>query len=112
VTIPIEKSQLRFWDLGGQTELQKLWKQYYHECHSVLFVIDSSDNFRLEEVQRIFREVVQDHDTEGVPILLLANKQDQENSMTVVQLKEAFNEIAVIIDARESNVLPISALSG
>lgn len=50
--------------------------------------------------------------TEGIPILMLANKQDREDSMGVVDIKEIFNKIAEKMGARDSRVLPVSALTG
>lgn len=49
---------------------------------------------------------------EGVPVLMLANKQDVEGALRVEEIKEVFNKIAVKLGARDSRVLPISALEG
>lgn len=43
---------------------------------------------------------------------MLANKQDMENSLRVEQIKEIFNQIALKLGARDSRVLPVSALKG
>lgn len=48
----------------------------------------------------------------GVPTLVLANKQDAENSLPVEQVKEMFNKHVVNLNISESAVLPISALEG
>lgn len=53
-----------------------------------------------------------DEEIEGVPILMLANKQDRQDRMEVQDIKEVFNKIAEHISARDSRVLPISALTG
>ena len=47
-----------------------------------------------------------------MPVLMLANKQDMPRSMKVEEIKEIFNKIAAHIGARDSNVLPVSALRG
>jgi ADP-ribosylation factor related protein 1 len=49
---------------------------------------------------------------EGLPILMLANKQDIEGALRVEEIKEVFNQIALKLGARDSRVLPISALEG
>ena len=49
---------------------------------------------------------------EGVPVLMLANKQDIPGALRVEEVKEVFNKIAVKLGARDSRVLPVSALEG
>ncbi|XP_069099373.1 ADP-ribosylation factor-related protein 1 isoform X1 [Pleurodeles waltl] len=77
-TIDMGKSRLMFWDLGGQEELQSLWDKYYAESHGVIYVIDSTDEDRLSESKRAFEKMISSDVLEGVPILVLANKQDVE----------------------------------
>lgn len=45
-------------------------------------------------------------------MLMLANKQDVEDALKVEEIKEVFNKIALKLGARDSRVLPISALEG
>ncbi|XP_053169666.1 ADP-ribosylation factor-related protein 1 isoform X1 [Hemicordylus capensis] len=77
-TIDVGKARLMFWDLGGQEELQSLWDKYYAESHGVIYVIDSTDEERLSESKRAFEKMVTSEVLEGVPLLVLANKQDVE----------------------------------
>ncbi|XP_039720780.1 ADP-ribosylation factor-related protein 1 isoform X5 [Pteropus medius] len=77
-TVDVGKARLMFWDLGGQEELQSLWDKYYAECHGVIYVIDSTDEERLSESKRAFEKMVTSEALGGVPILVLANKQDVE----------------------------------
>ncbi|XP_032734665.1 ADP-ribosylation factor-related protein 1 isoform X3 [Lontra canadensis] len=77
-TVDVAKARLMFWDLGGQEELQSLWDKYYAECHGVIYVIDSTDEERLSESKRAFEKMVTSEALDGVPILVLANKQDVE----------------------------------
>jgi len=56
---------------------------------------------------------VTDHRVDGVPTLVLANKQDCEGAMAVEDIKQMFNRhIVDKLDVSESAVLPISALRG
>lgn len=79
--------------------------------------MDSTSGFgRLEECWKVLESVLQHSDTAGVPILVLANKQDQENCVEVVRIKEGF--VRKVFEGekgggvRDSRVLPISALTG
>ena len=71
---------------------------------------------RLEEAREVLESVLGHEDMGGVPILVLANKQDREDSLEVVRIKEGFvrkvfeGEKGGLI--RDSRVLPVSALKG
>jgi len=71
---------------------------------------------RLDECRRVLESVLQHSDTVGVPILVLANKQDREDCVEVVRIKEGF--VRKVFEGeegggvRDSRVLPVSALMG
>ncbi|KAK8126049.1 uncharacterized protein PG998_001808 [Apiospora kogelbergensis] len=71
---------------------------------------------RLDECRLVLEDVLQHSETEGVPLLILANKQDREDCVEVVKIKEGLvkkvfeGEKASSI--RDSRVLPVSALTG
>ncbi|KAI8340284.1 ADP-ribosylation factor family-domain-containing protein [Chlamydoabsidia padenii] len=110
--IEVQGSRVKFWDLGGQRDLQSIWARYYSECHAIMFVVDSTDRRRLEECKDTFETMISNDSVEGVPVLMLANKQDLPNALRVEEIKEVFNKIAVKLGARDSRVLPVSALEG
>jgi ADP-ribosylation factor related protein 1 len=103
---------LKIWDLGGQESLRTLWESYYSEAHAVVFVVDSTDRERIEQCKTALDSIVSSESIEGTPILMLANKQDCEDRLEVEDIKEIFNKIAEKMSARDSRVLPISALDG
>ena len=69
-------TRLNFWDLGGQEELQALWDKYFAECHAIIYTVDSNDRERIEESKKSFDVMIKNENLKGVPLLLLANKQD------------------------------------
>lgn len=75
-----------------------------------------SDFGRLDECRQVLESVLQHADVAGVPILVLANKQDREDSVEVVRIKEGFVRKVFEGDSgtalRDSRVLPVSALLG
>ena len=75
-----------------------------------------SDFGRLDECRQVLESVLQNADVAGVPILVLANKQDREDSVEVVRIKEGFVrkvfEGETGAGVRDSRVLPVSALMG
>ena len=69
-------TRLNFWDLGGQEELQALWDKYFAECHAIIYTVDSNDRDRVEESKKSFDVMIKNENLKGVPLLVLANKQD------------------------------------
>ncbi|KAI4153768.1 MAG: hypothetical protein L6R39_001505 [Caloplaca ligustica] len=71
---------------------------------------------RLEECRLVLESVISEHDMVGVPILVLANKQDREDCVETVKIKEGL--VRKVFEGekgdavRDSRVLPISALRG
>ncbi|KAF2259359.1 Arf-domain-containing protein [Lojkania enalia] len=125
---------LKIWDVGGQHSLRGLWQSYYTSCHAIVFVIDSTDigdadiahlatdagrneeHGRLDECRLVLEDVLQNEDAVGVPVLVLANKQDREDCVEVVRIKEGL--VRKVFEGekggnvRDSRVLPCSALTG
>lgn len=135
--IDLPNLYLRIWDVGGQHSLRKLWQSYYSSAHAIVFIIDSTDigdadiahiasepsttckadeEGRLNECKLVLEDVLQHSETEGVPVLVLANKQDREDCVEVVRIKEGF--VRKVFEGekgqnvRDSRVLPLSALTG
>lgn len=126
-TITLPDMYLKLWDVGGQLSLRALWHSYYSSCHAIIFIIDSTDigdgqierdqnNGRLDECRAVLEDVLQHSETEGVPLLILANKQDREDCVEVVRIKEGLVkkvfEGEKSASIRDSRVLPVSALTG
>lgn len=64
------------WDVGGQEKLRPLWKSYTRCTDGIVFVLDSVDIERMEEAKMELVRTAKSPDNVGVPILILANKQD------------------------------------
>lgn len=64
-------------DVAGQKNFRFLWEAHYHGTSAIIFVIDASDFERLPEAKNILRtHVFNNPILEGVPIVIIANKQD------------------------------------
>ena len=69
------------WDVGGQEKLRPLWKPYTRATDGIIFVVDSCDSEeRLEEAKLELHRILRTPDNAGVPILVIANKQDIEGN--------------------------------
>jgi len=103
---------LNFWDLGGQEELQALWDKYYAECHAIIYTVDSNDRERIQESKKSFDAMIVNENLSGVPLLVLANKQDLPECMGVREVKPIFQDNEEHIGNRDFMVLPTSGLTG
>jgi len=110
ITLP--STILKFWDLGGQKGIRTIWPRYYDDCHAVVYVIDAEDRERLGEGWEVFGTPIlprltlsQLTDRKGhkdsvlsnpqilnVPLLLLANKQDSPQSLSVDEIRRDYEE--------------------
>ncbi|XP_011789928.1 PREDICTED: ADP-ribosylation factor-related protein 1 [Colobus angolensis palliatus] len=86
--------------------------RYYAECHGVIYVIDSTDEERLAESKQAFEKVVTSEALCGVPILVLANKQDVETCLSIPDIKTAFSDCTSKIGRRDCLTQACSALTG
>ena len=134
-TIDLSDMYLKIWDVGGQHALRSMWTSYYSVCHAIVFVVDGCDVGdgeyasmdstaanghtevgRLEECRRTLEEVLSHPATASIPLLVLANKQDREDCVETVRIKEGL--VRKVFEGergggvRDSRVLPISALRG
>ncbi len=64
--------------------MQSLWDKYYQESHGVIFIVDSSEPERFDEAKEAFDKMIQNRALEGVPLLVIANKQDLDVSSVVL----------------------------
>ena len=68
--------EFNIWDVGGQKALRAYWNNYYDKVNGIVWVIDSADSRRLEETGCELSALLQEEKLAGVPLLILANKQD------------------------------------
>ncbi|KAL2038852.1 hypothetical protein N7G274_008374 [Stereocaulon virgatum] len=137
-TISLDDMYLKIWDVGGQHALRSMWTSYYDVCHAIVFVVDGCDvgegeidtlgrndttenegsptGGRLEECRKTLESVLSHPSTANIPLLVLANKQDREDCVETVRIKEGL--VRRVFEGergggvRDSRVLPISALRG
>ncbi|EIM83026.1 P-loop containing nucleoside triphosphate hydrolase protein [Stereum hirsutum FP-91666 SS1] len=90
--ISLPSTILQFWDLGGQRGIRSIWSKYYDDCHAVVYVIDAEDRERLGEGWEVFDNVLSAPQILGVPLLLLANKQDSPQSLSVEEIRHDYED--------------------
>ncbi|XP_007540624.1 ADP-ribosylation factor-like protein 11 isoform X1 [Poecilia latipinna] len=86
-----KQSSLTLWDIGGQKSMRPNWKYYLDECKALVFVVDSTDAARIPEAQMALKGILSDEKLRGVPLMVLANKKDLPNSMTIREVSNKLN---------------------
>ncbi|XP_042260238.1 ADP-ribosylation factor-like protein 11 [Thunnus thynnus] len=88
-TLDLDKNtSLTVWDVGGQKSMRPNWRYYLDDCKALVFVVDSSDPGRLPEAQKALKRVLSDEKLRQVPLMVLANKKDLPNSMTIREISK------------------------
>ena len=48
-TVEYKNIHFNVWDVGGQDKIRLLWRHYYANTHSLIYVVDSNDRERIQE---------------------------------------------------------------
>lgn len=48
-TVEYKNISFTVWDVGGQDKIRPLWRHYYANTQGLIYVVDSSDNERIQE---------------------------------------------------------------
>lgn len=80
--------KLNVWDIGGQREIRTYWSNYYENTDAVVFVVDSSDEQRLEECKKELDELMNEEKLLKIPVLIFANKQDIATALDADEVME------------------------
>ncbi|KAM6212291.1 ADP-ribosylation factor-like protein 11 [Sarcoramphus papa] len=80
------------WDVGGQGSLRASWPDYLEDTNTLIFVLDSTDTTRLPEAVAALEEALNHPSMAGVPVLLLANKQEVPGALAPAELGERLRQ--------------------
>ncbi|KAM4684408.1 ADP-ribosylation factor-like protein 11 [Amazona ochrocephala] len=76
------------WDIGGQGSLRASWPDYLEDTSTLIFVLDSTDTARLPEAAAALEDALSHPSMAGIPVLLLANKQEVPGALAPAELGE------------------------
>ncbi|KAK3821058.1 MAG: hypothetical protein J3Q66DRAFT_332555 [Benniella sp.] len=112
-TVAYNNFTMTIWDVSGGGKLPFLWRHYFEDTVGVIFVVDSNDTDRIGEVKGHLWRVLNELNEMGLqrtPLLVYANKQDRETSMTVAETRDALDLNS--IEGREWHIQGTCALDG
>ncbi|XP_019723653.1 ADP-ribosylation factor-like 10 isoform X2 [Hippocampus comes] len=98
ISLSAPACQLDFLEIGGGEDLRPYWLEYLIRTHVLVYVVDSSDRGRLPlaklELHRLLRVQPQ------LPVVVLGNKQDKPDAVSVSELHEALSLGSVVEDRK------------
>ncbi|XP_071451742.1 ADP-ribosylation factor-like protein 4C, partial [Hetaerina americana] len=78
------------WDVGGQERLRPLWRSYTRATDGIVFVVDSgADAERMDEAKMELMRAARSPENAGVPLLVVANKQDLPGAREPAEVERA-----------------------
>ncbi|KAF9216249.1 hypothetical protein BGZ59_010472 [Podila verticillata] len=98
-------------DVNGRQ--RPLWRHYFKDCAGIIFVVDSSDRDRIDELKYEMQILDQEDELNDAVFLIIANKQDLPGCMTVIELYEALGLFKLEAKyKRNFHVQPCSVIQG
>eukprot|EP01089_Gocevia_fonbrunei_P007668 TRINITY_DN1889_c1_g1_i1.p1 TRINITY_DN1889_c1_g1~~TRINITY_DN1889_c1_g1_i1.p1 ORF type:complete len:297 (-),score=69.92 TRINITY_DN1889_c1_g1_i1:74-964(-) len=88
-TVEYKNIKLIMWDVGGHEKIRHLWTHYFEGTNAMIFVIDSDDTERINEAKRELKGLMNEKDLKGVPVLILANKQDLDSALSLAEVQKS-----------------------
>ncbi|OLY79165.1 ADP-ribosylation factor-like protein 8B [Smittium mucronatum] len=80
---------MKLWDIGGQPRFRSMWERYCRGVNAIVFVVDSADQAKLDQARAELWSLLEKPLLSTIPVLVLGNKNDLEESLTVEELIEA-----------------------
>ncbi|KAH8740265.1 hypothetical protein FG386_001540 [Cryptosporidium ryanae] len=87
-TVEYKNISFTVWDVGGQDKIRPLWRHYYTNTDGIIFVIDSNDRERINDSRDELMRMLNEDELRDATLLVLANKQDLPNAMSVTEVTE------------------------
>ncbi|KAL3873473.1 hypothetical protein ACJMK2_036586 [Sinanodonta woodiana] len=107
---PVKGLTFTVWDIGGQDKIRPLWRHYFQNVDGLIYVVDSNDKERITESRNELFGICDTDEMRGVPVVVLANKQDLPGAMSVSEVIDGLT-LRKLRD-RKWNVQGTNALTG
>eukprot|EP00052_Salpingoeca_macrocollata_P012453 m.96664 g.96664 ORF g.96664 m.96664 type:complete len:392 (+) comp18487_c2_seq2:151-1326(+) len=90
-TVKSKNIEFTVWDVGGRGKIRPLWRHYYQRTQAMIYVVDSNDRDRLEEMREELHKMINEPELAKAVVLVLANKQDLPNALSIADVVAALN---------------------
>ena len=79
---------MKLWDVGGQKRFRTMWERYCRGVQAIVYVVDAADHDSLDESSALLLELMQRPSVQGIPLLVLGNKNDVPNALNSEDLRD------------------------
>lgn len=110
-TVKHKNVSFAVWDCGGQERIRPLWRHYFTGTNALIYVVDSSDLNRLDELKKELQRVINDKELANCLLIVLANKQDIPGAIKPKELIDRF-ELNSLTGNHTWSVMPTVAPEG
>nr|XP_051689684.1 ADP-ribosylation factor-like protein 10 [Oryctolagus cuniculus] len=93
VRLPTKDFEVDLLEIGGNQNLRFYWKEFVNEVDVLVFMVDSADRLRLPWARQELHRLL-DKDP-NLPVVVVANKQDLSEALSVVELQQELGLQAV-----------------
>ena len=100
---------IKLWDIGGQPRFRSMWERYCRGVHAIVYVVDSADHEKFETSKKELHDLLSKPPLAEIPLLVLCNKNDLPNAVSVNELIDIF-ELKALSKNREVCCYSISAM--
>ncbi|PPQ68367.1 hypothetical protein CVT26_005930 [Gymnopilus dilepis] len=97
-------------DVGGQRTLRPYWRNYFEQTDALVWVVDSGDRSRMQDCKEELHSLLTEDRLAGASLLIFANKQDLQGSMTEAEIRDALDLTS--ITTHRWTIWPCSAVTG
>lgn len=96
------KVTIKLWDLGGQVchcttpgsvdnhhcshGFGSMWERYCRGVQAIVYVVDAADKESIETARGELHELLSKHSLDGIPLLVLGNKNDLPGALSTAEL--------------------------
>jgi ADP-ribosylation factor-like protein 8 len=98
---------IKCWDLGGQPRYRTMWERYCRGVNAIVFVVDAADKDAIPVAKEELHSLMSKQSLEAIPLLVLGNKSDLPNKLSVDELIEQLDLKTIV--HREISCYGISA---
>ncbi|XP_077992920.1 uncharacterized protein LOC144446948 [Glandiceps talaboti] len=92
------------WEVGGKENVRSYWENFTKDTEVLLYVVDSTDAERFPLARDELKRLLQDEKLIGVPLVVVANKQDLLGAKNAGEIREELDLQAIAPD-REIHIV-------
>lgn len=109
-TIHYKNIDFTAWDVGGRDKIRPLYRHYFANTQALIYVIDSNDRERVKSAGEELASMLREDELRDAVLVVLANKQDLENAMSVDEVSKAIEFDGIRL--RKKTIVGTCATSG